>query len=502
MMQYMNCSDGGSYLLSSIEKLIKALDEKQIVYCHWKSNEHLGEALNGDTDLDVLFDPAQRLELERVFDECGLKRFRATPLMQYNGIEDFIGFDQKAAKIWHVHTHYRMTLGENHLKGYTITPWGKILLKDRIRGEADVWTSAPADEFVLLLCRIALKLRCRDLTRTLGKDDRVEIAWLRDRVDRIQLENAASKLVGDKSRNYILHLYDSKIIKKAQFTRLQKSLRKELKPYTSYNRFGSWVTRTKREMFWIYGGVRRRLGWSNYSANRRVSPSGGLVVAILGCDGAGKSTTLSYIKKEFNKKLDVVSIYFGSGDGSSSFLRKPMKLVAKKVGGKGVGHAVEKEYEEKKKVSLKSRLYSVAKVLWAITLANEKKTKQRQMVKARNNGLLVLTDRYPQNNMPGASDGPLLSRYQNGHGFMKRISYWEQKIYASFSLNVPDLAIKLMVPTEVAIARKPEMTVEEIENKKRIVMSMDISEHTAIIDTSRPFEITRGEVMKEIWNLI
>ena len=488
-------------MLSSIDKLLKALDEHNITYCHWKSNEHLGEALVGDTDLDVLFDPAQRTELERVFDECGLKRFRATPLMQYNGIEDFIGFDLEAAKIWHAHTHYRMTLGENHLKGYTVTPWGPILLKDRIRGEANVWISDPSEEFVLLLCRIALKLRWRDLSRNLGKDDQIEIAWLRERIDKNKVD-AAARMVGKSSKGLILKLYDADLKKKSQFLGLQKALRKELKPYTSYSRFGSWFTRTKCEIFWLYGGVKRRLGWSNYSANRRVSPSGGLVVAILGCDGAGKSTTLSYIKKEFNKKLDVVSIYFGSGDGSSSLLRKPMKLVARRVGGKGVGHAVEKEYAENKKVSLKSRLYSMAKVLWAVTLAKEKKTKQRQMVKARNNGLLVLTDRYPQSNMPGASDGPLLSRYQDGHGLLRRISDWERKIYESFSVNAPDLTIKLMVPTDVAIARKPEMTVEEIENKKNIVMGMNISEHTAVIDTSRPFEITRGEVMKEIWNLI
>ena len=488
-------------MLSSIEKLLQALDENHIVYCHWKSNEHLGEALDGDTDLDMLFDPAQRTELERVFDACGLKRFRATPLMQYNAIEDYIGFDQDTAKIWHVHTHYRMTLGESHLKGYTITSWGAILLNNRVKNGV-VWTSDPADEFVLLLCRIALKLRWRDTGRNLGKDDRVEIAWLRERISKESVETAAKRMIGEKSKKIIFGLYDADLKKKSQFTGLQKTLRKELKPFTAYSRVGSWFTRTKREIFWLYGGVKRRLGWSNYSANRRVSPSGGLVVAILGCDGAGKSTTLSYIKKEFNKKLDVVSIYFGSGDGSSSLLRKPMKLVARKVGGKGVGHAVEKEYAEKKKVSLKSRLYSIAKVLWAVTLAKEKKTKQKQMVKARNNGLLVLTDRYPQSDMPGASDGPLLSRYQSSNGLMKRISDWEQKIYESFSVNAPDLTIKLMVPTDVAIARKPEMTAEEIENKKNIVMGMDISEHTAVIDTSRPFEITRGEVMKEIWDLI
>lgn len=72
-------------LLTSIQNLLKALDDHHITYCHWKSNEHLKEALDGNTDLDMLFDPVHRTEIERVLDECGLKRFRATPLMQYNG---------------------------------------------------------------------------------------------------------------------------------------------------------------------------------------------------------------------------------------------------------------------------------------------------------------------------------------------------------------------------------------------------------------------------------
>lgn len=489
-------------MLKSIQNFIKALDEHNIRYCHWKSNEHLGEALNGDTDLDILFDPRQRSEIDRVFSECGLKRFRSTPMMQYNAIEDFIGFDQEAAKIWHVHTHYRMTLGESHLKGYTVTPWGSKLLNNRVRGEENVWTSDAADELVLLFCRIALKLRWRDLIRKLGKDDQVELVWLKKRVSREKLENAAAQLLGDRSKANVLLLFDLELKKKKQFVNLQKALRKELKLFTSYGRFSSWFTRTCRELFWLFGGVKRRLGLSNYTANRRVSPSGGLVVAILGCDGAGKSTTLSYVLKEFNKKIDVVSIYFGSGDGSSSLLRKPMKLIASKVGGKGVGHAVEKEYQDNKKVSLKARAYSAAKIVWAVALAKEKEKKLHQMVKARNNGLLVLTDRYPQSQMPGASDGPLLSRYKDSKGLLKAISMWEQRVYESFSKNAPDLTIKLVVPTETAISRKPEMTVEEIENKKNIVMSMDISENTAVIDTSRPFEITRGEVMKEIWDLI
>ena len=331
---------------------------------------------------------------------------------------------------------------------------------------------------------------------------RFEIAWLKKRINKATVNAASDQMIGTKSSKIVLKLYNSELKKKASFSVLQKSLRKELRAYTSYNRLTSWFTRTKRELHWLIGGIERKLGWNSLSAYRRVSPSGGLAVAIIGCDGAGKTTTLSYITREFRKKLDVVSIYFGSGGGSSSLLRKPMKFVAGKVGGKGIGRAVEREYSESKKVCVRSRLYSMAKILWAVALAKEKKTKQRQMVKARNNGILVITDRYPQSLYPGASDGPLLNRYRNTYGILKFIAEWEQKIYKSFSENAPDLVIKLIVPTETAISRKPEMTVEEIENKKNIVMKLNISEHTAVIDASRPFIITFGEVMNEIWNFL
>lgn len=482
--------------------MLDAFEEKGIKYCHWKSNEHLSDALNGDTDLDVLFAPEQRSLLDATLNECGLKRFRSTPLMQYNAIEDFIGFDEEEGKIWHLHTHYRMTLGEKHLKGYTVTPWTKTILENRRWDENGIWCSAIEDELVLLVVRMTMKLRWRDFGKKVGADDLIELKWLQERADDAKLKASALKMAGEEATSLIIKVLANGLTKKNQLNHLHKVLLKQLKLFTGYSALGSRWMRTKREIYWLIGGIKRRLGWNSNVANRRISPSGGLVVAFLGCDGAGKSTTLAYVKKEFNKKLDVSTVYFGSGDGSSSLLRKPMKLVAKKVGGKGVGHAVEKEYKENKKVSLKSRLYSIAKIVWAVTLAKEKNAKMMDMTKARNNGMLVLTDRYPQAIMPGCSDGPLLHRYINSKGLFNKIAKWEENIYKKAKINQPDLAIKLMVPTEIAIARKPEMTVEEIEQKKSIVMSMGIADKTVVIDTSRPFEQTRSEVMNEIWKMI
>lgn len=494
-------------MLKSIQKMLDAFEENNIQYCHWKSNEHLAPALVGDTDLDMLVLPEQRSVIDKVLNECGLKRFRATPLMQYNAIEDYIGFDMEMAKIWHLHTHYRMTLGEKHLKGYTVTPWGYRIIENRIWDNSGIYISCFEDEYILLLVRNSMKLRWRDFGRKIGKDDIAELTWLQERIEREKLRKYSHKYLGDQAINEIIKLTDQKLTEKNQLNALHKILLKELKIFTGYSRFGSWWTRSKREIYWLIGSVIRHVGLKTNKPNRRLSPSGGCVVAFLGCDGAGKSTTIEYIKKEFGKKIDVKTIYLGSGDGSSSLLRKPMKLVSKKVGGKGVGHAVEKEYierkKEKKKISLKARLYSVAKVIWADTLASEKKKKLEEVTKARNNGMLVLIDRYPQTEITGYSDGPLLSKYlEKGSGFLHGKAKKELDIYKSAYTNPPDLTLKLMVPTEIAISRKPEMTAEEIENKKEAVMKMNPSRNSVVIDTSVEMTESLGKVMSEIWKII
>ena len=317
------------------------------------------------------------------------------------------------------------------------------------------------------------------------------------------MKSTIKEMLGEDFIPVMLPLTKKELTKKGQFRKLYKKARKSLKIFTGFSKAGSRSMRSKREYFWLVAGVKRRLGLNSNQAGRRISPSGGSVVVFLGCDGAGKSTTLKYVKKELSKKIDVKSVYLGSGDGSSSLIRKPMKLIAKKVGGKGVGHAVEKEYSEKKKVSIKARLYSFAKIIWAVTLANEKKKKLREMTKARNNGLVVLCDRYPQIEVAGYSDGPLLTRYlSKGKGLFYQIARWEYSIYRSFYFNPPDLTIKLMVPTEVAIERKPEMTPEEIENKKAAIAKMNFSRNNEEIYTDCDINESLSKVMAAVWRVI
>lgn len=488
-------------MLESIGKMLRYFDKYNIQYCHWKSNEHIDAALEGDTDLDILFLSEQRSLIENVLTEVGLKRFRATPLMQYNAIEDYIGLDKETAKIWHLHLHYRLSIGEKHLKSYTL-PWGKDIIERKKSYKNTIYYSDSSDEYLLLLIRIALKLRWRDINKKLTTDDILEIEWLRKRTTNEEVIKIAKEYLSKEVIKELYEIMNNSLVNYNKFFKLQKVLRKDLKNFTGYTRISSFFIRTKREFFWLFGGIKRRLNIDSVNPSRRVCPNGGVVITLLGCDGAGKSTTLINIKKEFNKKIDVYCEYLGSGDGKCSIVRKPMKLIAQKVGGKGLGASIDNKSDIEHKKTLKSYLYNICKIIWAITLAYEKRKKYRNIVKARNNGMLVLVDRYPQIEFPDFSDGPLLNKYLNSKGILKKISIWEFNIYKSFYKNPPDLLIKLIVPTELAIQRKPEMTDIEIKNKTQAIISMNFNTKEKIIDTSKEILETKKEVMSNIWDCI
>lgn len=494
-------------MLKSIQILLNAFEENNIKYCHWKSNEHLKPALNGDTDLDILFSPEQRSKLEGVLSKCKLKRFRSTPLSQYNAIEDYIGFDKDEAKIWHLHLHYRLTIGEKNLKGYTLIPWTDKVLKGRIKSPLGCYMSSHEMELILIFVRMSLKLRIVDFTGKLSSDDILEIDWLRKRIDRKHVEQLLNDLFIEETRECFLDVIYKEKIRKKNLYILQRKLHKELNLYTYHTVFGASLISYLRSIYSIFGGINRKLNLNLAKPSRRVSPSGGCVIAFLGSDGAGKTTTIQYVKSELSKKLDIKTIYLGSGDGECSLIRRPMRFVARRVGGKGVGASVEKEYEinskSNNKITLKARCYSIAKVIWAVTLAYEKRKKIKEITKARNRGMIVLIDRYPQVEFPGFSDGPLLTNYITyKRGFLYRMALREQRIYLSALKNPPDLFVKLIVPANIAIERKPEMTEDEIIKKINIVKSIFNDQNNVIIDSSVEKKQSFANVMDAIWGYI
>jgi hypothetical protein len=178
----------------------------------------------------------------------------------------------------------------------------------------------------------------------------------------------------------------------------------------------------------------------------------GIVVAVVGCDGSGKSL-LAHTLTAGLADDRAVFVYFGSGDGPSSLLRRPMKAVRDRLlGGKSdpgrTAHARRRH----------PAAMGVARAVWALALAREKAGKLRRAERERRRGAVVICDRYPQDEVVGSNDGPLLGAWaRSGSWWRRRLSQVERRPYREAAGSGPDVVLRLGVDLATASVRRPEL---------------------------------------------
>lgn len=490
-------------VLPVVRELVDRLEAASIAHCHWKSNEHLTAAVAGLTDLDVLVGRDNPEQLQMVLAAAGFRRFSA--IRPYPAIEDYLAHDHGSGRLVHLHLHHELTVGQPHLKGYRL-PWAqRVLAGRRLEPASGIYVAAPEMELLLLLVRSALKERWRDRIRglagrpILGSDARRECAWLRERADPTTMLALAGELLGAATAERLGALLEG-TWRDRRFRSFAAAVRHSLVCCRTFGPVGAPWLAWMREVAWLADGLNRRYLHRPVPL-RRVSPRGGLVVALLGADGSGKSTLTAALRRWLGVKLDVVPIYFGSGDGPSSLYRLPLRALARRLQSKAP-----RDIPGSPPVDSCSLLRRLGRVPWAIALAAEKRSKLRRMTCARNRGMIVVCDRFPQNQRLGFNDGPLLGGWTTAPGRLRRfLANWEAAIYDSAtSAGLPDLVVKLIATPTVAVARKPEMSLEENRRRVESIRSLFFSSPTLVveIDADQALDLMVSEVKAIIWRLL
>ena len=483
------------------------LEKESVRYCHWKSNEHLEAGLDGTTDLDILVDQSSRILFESIATAYGFLRFESVSYLRYLDIEDFIGLDSATGILVHLHTHWRLRIGKKFLKDVRL-PWDELLLSIRQKeGSTGIWIARPEIELILLFIRRFLKDRFNPksvFTREVfSADEYREYVWLGARCDPDKLTLHGSQLVSPVFADLL----------KDSTTLLQKG---------TYRRMASQLIRMLRALPYQTGKpaipvmemrylIRKVAALIQVIAHkklhfpvlyRRGLPKGGRIIVFVGVDGAGKSTILAETFRRFSWKMDTCRIYFGSGDGKSSLLRAPLKLIARRRTKQRGDYTATSETDRERSTNTKKM--RMAKVIWAILLASEKKKKFMLARKARERGLLVLCDRYPQTSFPGLNDGPLLDIWSKNPSPIKRaIAAWEHRIYALSRCIVPDLVIRLVIPVGIALERKKDTPEYIIRKKADIIGALDFAGAPITdIHTDSALEQSLAECSSAIWKAI
>jgi hypothetical protein len=239
--------------------------------------------------------------------------------------------------------------------------------------------------------------------------------------------------------------------------------------------------------------------------------SSGLAVAFVGCDGSGKSTVTDVVSRWLGAQLRVERIYLGSGQGSSSLLRWPL-LLAHRLAAKlrrapraeptradgsrpdGIGTTAPP----------RRGLRRWLRPVWAMALAREKRQKLDKMVRLRAAGAVVVCDRYPQNEIMGFNDGPLLAQWQaHPRRLLRHLAERERAPYAWAQQHPPDLIVKLRVSREVALLRKPDMTAGEVMRRIAAIDALQFgAAKTLVVDADAPLEHVLQRVKAGIWEAI
>jgi thymidylate kinase len=501
-MSIMPSQRAESLTLPMLRALLADFNRHHISYCYWKSSRQIHSVLGGEKDLDLLIARSDQHRAEMILLALDFKRFPSAAYRDHPSILSFLGHDEASGRLVHVHVHFSLIVGEPLLKNYRL-PWEEIILARAVlHPRLFVRMLDPTVEAMLLAVRSCLELRRLDpvtlrswpaKTRKFALD-RADVAA---RVDRVELREFAAALLGEELADMVVDTISNDRPLEDQH-RLRRGMGRHLAVYRTYNAYEARLRSAWRAILWAAGNMNKRLLHLPRSWSRR-APGGGYVVAVVGVDGSGKSTVVASIRAWLGSEIDVVPIYFGTGAGRPSLLLRPLKLMVPlmtrilKTKPKGASHG-----------SVSDRppglLYSLLMMGWATIVAREKRNKLLAARRGADRGLVVITDRYPQSEIVGFNDGPLLSRLSLVPHWLRR---FEAAAYALARRLPPDLVIGLDVLPETAARREPDMDPElicdRIADLRRLTFA---SARVVRVDAERPLTDVIRTVKREIWRLL
>jgi thymidylate kinase len=483
--------------LAIANTLREALTAAGIRFVHWKSNDHLAEALAGLTDIDLYIAPADKAGFDAVMARLPAIQMTGQPWSRYPGVEDWLLFDEATGGFLHLHHHYALMTGLKRVKHLAI-PWGaKLLETARIHDPSGWPIPATEMEFTVLLVRIWAKMPPwrRLAAPRIPASIRRELEWLRSEAKAEKLTALLSQLLPGVAQAPVLAVLESTALQTSQIIAAAKLLNRAL---VNSHRMGwpqALAQATSRN-----AAMALRRGFRPFASRAQVGktlPGGGLVVALVGSDGAGKSTVTTALTRWLRFKLDTECLYLGTGDGGAhpvDVLRRGIRGLARRFkASKPTSSAEDKE--SKKPASTGQRIVALHHLL----LLRHKLMRLRLAHRLAKAGRMVILDRFPQDQFAGLSDGP---RLQDGESF-SWAARSEQRIYMKIKALSPDLVIRLEIDADTAKARKPDHDREILARKAAIVSALKFPDAQVVtIDARQPLDMVLLTAKRAIWHAL
>jgi len=454
---------------------------KEVRYCHFKSNEHLAESFDGKTDFDILIYREDIYKFQKLMCNFGFKRRLSSANKQYFGMEDYIGFDFETGKLFHLHIHYQLIVGKKLKKNYVLGLESILWNNLKLDNQYNLYIPIPEIELVILILRICLKL---ELTlkntvkiflhkKLLPKNIWNEFKYLKDQVDEEELKRLLGEL--DFNRAMFQNVYELLSVGKIREFKFFKYKSFLIKSFSHFK-----ILSNKKSLSLMKVRKKARLNSGSWLSTIGTS------IAFIGCDGAGKSSIVKDIDKWLSWKLSVKNIYMGKPKKTVLSVKIWGKLsnILKKVGLLRIGN------------------YFFEKIY--ITNAGKRRDNYRISQSLIKSGNIIIFDRYPLKefwDMTEPMDGPrILKKNQN----QKK----ELELYSA--IESPDFLFILNVEVAESLKRKRNQGINEnrtqIEKKynaiQNLIYKKQNESNVFIINTMQDYDNVLLDIKRKIWALV
>jgi len=479
--------------LELVLALCRILEERGVPYCHFKSNEALDRSASGDNDLDLLVGRTGANRFRQILAELGFSEALPPPDRRVPGVSHHYGLDAASGRLVHVHAHFRLVFGDDTTKNFHLDIEDEYIAAS-VQGPV-FRVPRPEHELVLFVLRMVVKHCTPDamamMQGRLSASERRELAWLLERAD----ADVVRELLRARVPSVDEGLFDRglRAIQPGAGTwfriRTAGRVHAALAAHRRRARAPDAALRVWRRVTW---GIRRFVR----GPTRKSPANGGLFVALVGGDGAGKTTAVADLTAWLSPFV-ARTVHLGKPPPSLvTILVKGPMFVLRRLG--LFRSTLIPAYRLKASGAPPPTL---GWLVWNVLTARDRYRAYRRARRFVLAGGVVVSDRFPLpmiETMDGSrtswiSDGDELGRMAGALVALER-SYYSR-------IGRPDALIVLRLDPSTAVRRRAEETdLQAVRERSGEIFDIDWARVSAgVVDAGRPRSEVQHVIRELLW---